>query len=118
MTDRNKRLAELLRICHHDEGVWGSNGKWTCEKCGAEVDGDNPTIDFTSDPRLVLREMRKIGKLARFLSGLNAFSFDEDGDMIDNAVPVECILNTTGLLADKAIEFLEKMKEHKESNHE
>ena len=112
MGDINEMLCELLGICWHEQV---DDQTLQCKHCGAPMLFPwQQSPDFTSDARLVLREMRKIGKLARFLSWLNAFSFDEDGDMIDNAVPVEFIINTTGLLADKALEFLER----KEASHE
>ena len=70
--------------------------------------------DYATDPRLVLREMDRIGKLEHFLAKLNAFSLDEDDDLINNAVPVDYILDpngeleTTGKLVKEAIKFMKE----------
>lgn len=107
--DKNRRLAELLGVEWHE-----SVAPWVCA-CGRkdldswdcpEKEAENP--DFT-DPIAVLREMkkRKEEKFHHFISKLNAFSLDEDGDLINNAIPVDLILDTTGKLRDAAIEFLE-----------
>jgi len=65
--------------------------------------------DFT-DVRLVLREMQKRDDFDMFTSQLNAYSFDEDGYLIDNAISIDYILDETGLLRDRAIEWLERRK--------
>ena len=54
----------------------------------------------------LLELMEKSGKLGRFLAWLNGLSLDEDGDLIDNCVPVDFLLDNTGLLRDKVFERL------------
>ena len=84
-----------------------------CTRCGVKITERNyadDVLDYVADPRLVLREMDRLGKLEHFLAKVNAFSLDEDGDLINNAIPVDYILDTTGLLALAARDFMRKEK--------
>lgn len=64
--------------------------------------------DFAADPRLVLREMDRISKLHAFLVWL--LSADTEGvPLVANClIKYRYILDTTGLLLEKAINFLKK----------
>ena len=98
--DKNRELHELLGLEWKEE--------WQLKDANGEVvlipREDNP--DYTDDPRLVLREMKKREDFHRFVAKINAFSLDEDDALIDNAIPVDLILDTTGKLRDLAIEWL------------
>jgi len=109
----NREFAELVGVQWHEQVSTKEDG-YGCS-CGfltyfggmyGEHIRDNSNPDYAADPRLVLREMDRIGKLEHFLAKLNAFSLDEDDDLINKAVPVDYFLDITGLLRDKAIEWL------------
>ena len=107
--DRNKRLAELLGICWHDlvPNDWPHNSllpikHFRCancdiytNKCEADI---NP--DFAGDPRLVLRECEKTERGREFILHF----------LLSHRKPeiLQRLLNTSGNVADEAIEFLEK----------
>ncbi len=63
--------------------------------------------DYAADPRLVPREMERIGKLGEFLSYLCRINSMPD---CNGSIPAYYILDTTGKLRDAAIGW---MKEHK-----
>ena len=111
----NRRFADLVGLPWHE--YYQQQHDWYKCSCQKEliyksdiIDGVHDNPDFISDPRLMLREMNRIGKLDKFLAKLNGLSLDEDGDLINNAVPVDYILDTAGLLVKAAISFLEKEK--------
>ena len=94
--DANRRFSELAGICK------------TCDDKVCTLDPDCCT-DYT-DPREVLRVMSKREDFSRWVAQINALSIDEDGDLIDNAIPVDLILDTTGKLRDLAIKWMEGRK--------
>ena len=65
-------------------------------------------VDFSS-PIEVLRVMKAREDFDLFVGKINAFSLDEDGDPINDAIPVDLLL-TPGALRDKAIEWMEAKK--------
>jgi hypothetical protein len=96
--DKNRELAELLGIPWHR-----SVGDY-CEICGHySCMEDNP--DFAADPRLVLRKMDKHPEGRLFYAQL---IYGGGGD--DGLIPRGYILDTTGLLRDKAVDFLKVRK--------
>ena len=113
--NKNKELHELLGLEWHTVLYLSTPPAphWECSCRRAFFDYylmtehlKKNSPDYAADPRLVLREMMKRDDFDRFISNINAFSLDEDNDLINNAVPVDLIMDTTGKLADIAIEWL------------
>ncbi len=107
----NRRFAELAGAFWHEivgtpDGYFCSCGSPVKESIGLPVRTGHYNLDFT-DVREVLKVMEKIDKLRRFLAWINALSIDEDGDFINEAVPVGLIIDTTGKLRDLAIQWME-----------
>ena len=107
--DKNKRFAELVGICWCEPEYYNEDID-KCHKCGAIYStGRRSTAhpDFGADPRLVLEEMMK----REDWGGFSQFLFLKYGIEMTGVTsiftPIEYILNTTGLLRDKAIEWLE-----------
>jgi hypothetical protein len=119
----NKKFASLAGICWHElEKYPGATGSaiqryrdsciyplYKCVKCEKEGYGSyfcHP--NFCADPRLVLEVMKKTGMLDQFiLSLLDEYtSFEQIPHFLRYY-----ILDTTGLLALKAIEWMEKQTE-------
>ena len=73
-----------------------------CEKQGSQSDLSNP--DYAADPRLVLREMMKREDYKRFLGSIRVDLNYDDVPYIE----IFYIMDTTGELRDRAIEWLEK----------
>jgi hypothetical protein len=97
--DLNRELAELLGVPHYSWKTKGMDGK----------DYIHSDPDFISDPRLVLREMRKRKDWDEFFAyllpvGYN-LSYRESAYVL-----VDYITDTTGLLAKAAVEWLRKEK--------
>ena len=115
--DKNRELHELLGLCWHEIKEVTPTMRYKCS-CGyiCYVDDsmnyhcrvNNP--DYAADPRLVLREMEKRDDFNRFVAKINGFSLDEDDELIDNAIPIDLILDTTGKVGDLAIKWLEGKK--------
>lgn len=131
--DKNRRLAELL-------GLEVEN-YWWCEKCQEEISPDwvtndekcegcgSPVIgklypDFAADPRLVLRGMMKRKNWIQFLvfsnrlNGLGGCCQKDEFTMtICECIPINYVLNMTGILRDQAIKWLEeeRRKENEKS---
>uniref|UniRef100_A0A6H1ZKS3 Uncharacterized protein n=1 Tax=viral metagenome TaxID=1070528 RepID=A0A6H1ZKS3_9ZZZZ len=112
--DPNREFAELvgLRWYPAKSVSLDPNDRLFCGKCGQYVHQeqiDSAVPDYASDPRLVLREMERIGKLEAFIVTLiytpesNPETIDYDG-----LIPVEYILNLTGKLRDAAIKFMKE----------
>ena len=103
--DLNREFARLVGLCWHEYDTETLNCIH-CEKVMWRKDSNNP--DY-ADPRLVLREMERIGKLEAFIVTLiytpesNPETIDYDG-----LIPVEYILNLTGKLRDAAIKFMKE----------
>jgi hypothetical protein len=104
-----KRFAELAGICWHeitdgmDHQSYEGRVLYLCS-CGEEfhngelhIEVSNP--DFCADPRLVLEVMVKREDWGEFLY--------ESGYYKTRTELIKLILDTTGLLAIKAIEFME-----------
>ena len=110
--DMNQKFAEVARVCwHEDMSEYGKpSGAQLCRHCGQMFAGDhvrNP--DYAADPRLVLREMERIGKLFLFLDWLVSNSH-----LTTHSLTKDYILDTTGKLRDAAIEFMEKQIKNEE----
>ena len=109
--DINRRFAELVGLCWHE---WvASYSQRICKHCGYRVSASdygpaNP--DFISDPRLVLREMMKRKDFLEFSRDKLDCPWEDDR-VYWNYVHTDYILDTTGLLAMAAIEWLEKEEE-------
>jgi hypothetical protein len=102
----DRKFAELAGICWHDWEYEVIDGftKWVCSKCHKFRNISDPDPNnFCGDPRLVLREMDRIGKLVEFLASLNCRNYI--------VFTVYYILDTTGKLALSAIEWLQQQNE-------
>ena len=67
--------------------------------------------DYAADPRLVLREINRIGKLLDFIGWLYAPAFHKYRQVVEIKFVgelVDYILDRTGKLRDAAIEWFEK----------
>jgi len=104
--ENNKKFAELVGICWHENDpppiYTMEYGIVLVCKCGFKTQSltelnkhikeSNP--DYAADPRLVLREMERIGKLMGFLIELNlgacgfiySYILDETGKVRDAAI--------------------------------
>jgi hypothetical protein len=111
-TEINKKLAGLLGIPWHEKSLAPVlPGEALCS-CGflfsrrtIRVHTKKCNIDFCADPRLVLREMMKREGFVAYLE--ERYSLQD----------IFCFLtDTTGNLAVKAIEWLEKQNEGGEAN--
>ena len=102
--DLNREFARLVGLCWHEYDTETLNCIH-CEKVMWRKDSNNP--DYAADPRLALREMvkrkdwpefrHKIGTVMRIIKDKPAI-----------LVNIDYILDTTGLLRNKAIEFLKE----------
>jgi hypothetical protein len=63
------------------------------------IDVSNPDFSTDSGKVMLLREMMKLEDFHRFVAKINGFSLDEDGDMLNNAMPIDYITDTTGKFA-------------------
>jgi len=114
--DQNRRLAELLKICWHELEFdpLGDKEFPYCKHCGRQdipwhwecpngkcfrIADSSP--DFT-DPRLVLREMRKRKDWLRFID------YTDGGTRMGAIrIDVHLVMDDTGKLRSMAIAFLE-----------
>ena len=115
MTDRNRELAELVGMFWHHAEDFNVRPFYplTCS-CGeklftfqVEPHCKHYNPDFTADPRLVLREMVKRDDWLMFLAFIKGLM---DVSRHHDKIDVGLILDTTGKLANLAIEFLLKMR--------
>jgi hypothetical protein len=121
--DLNKELCQLLGICWHEIKFdpTGSNEFPYCQHCGRQdipwhweypngkclrIASINP--DFTSEVGRVqlLKLIKKHKHFHRLIAKINCLSLDEDGDFIDNCIPVDLMTDDTGKLAIAARDFL------------
>jgi hypothetical protein len=114
--DKNRELAKLLGLCWHEYDHW--DGRWQVCRCGLKylyidkpVDWTNP--DFTTDSGKIellgMMEAHPKGKLffAKLMyRGQNVEAIDDDG-----YISRHYITDTTGLLAQAAVEWLTAQKE-------
>jgi hypothetical protein len=107
--DKNRELAELLDLCWHPGGVWYDGKQYICEKCKQSVDENATNIDFTSSDGKIelLRLMKEMDNWGEFLLDNGAIS--KHGRHLD-CIQIDLITNTTGLLAQAAVEFLRRGK--------
>jgi hypothetical protein len=132
--DKNRELAELLGmdtvpILIKEWGYYHNNQLYY-----SSIDPEDGTVpttrtsyptipDFAADPRLVLREMMKRTVWPEFRDTVgwhhaHAIIRSLQADVLDKEITISgvdtihiwYILNTTGLLRDKAIEFLKERK--------
>jgi len=112
--DKNRELHELLGLCWHE---YPGPTEWlgcNCLKCGRLYRGehdDNP--DYTTDPRLVLREMMKREDW-RGLKGFATYLTTELGGRRFLDIPLTLILDTTGKLRDMAMDKLKEENDAKD----
>jgi hypothetical protein len=99
--DINRELAGLLGLCWHK---W-EYGLDYCIRCKTAIYTPNP--DFASDSGKIelLRLMRFKVNFQLFLDSLTIGESDLSG-----MIPVDYLLDTTGLLAQAAVEFLRREK--------
>jgi hypothetical protein len=109
--DANQRFAELAGICWH-EPVATSDVEysiihigWRCTCGGISCIAENP--DYCADPRLVLEVMMKREDWPKFAPMVGRW----DGSTAEYFVRSDYLLDTTGLLAMKGIEWLERKEE-------
>jgi hypothetical protein len=120
--DSNRRFAKAAGICRHMVRNYSlirdhrevSPPTCSCRKTfftdvslEMHIKRENP--DFCADPRLVLEVMMKREDWLEFWesTGWNDAHFGEQ----ELSIPISYILDTTGLLALKAISWLEKQTE-------
>jgi hypothetical protein len=120
----NKELCQLLGICWHEpKGIGFLSDMCICGGCYGDDRKGNSTMsdhckrcnpDFTSKASRVqlLKLIRKHKHFHRLIAKINCLSLDEDGDFIDNCIPVDLMTDDTGKLAIAARDFL------KGQNHE
>jgi hypothetical protein len=106
--DKNRELAELLGLCWHEYDHWEGR-KQVC-RCGKELWYFNAPVewgntDFTSSDG-------KIELLRLMFAREDWIDFrDQYITVYGDAVPVDLLLDTTGLLAQAAVEWLTAQKE-------
>jgi hypothetical protein len=107
--DKNKELCELFGLCWHPGGVWYDGKQYICEKCKQGVDENATNIDFTSSDGKIelLRLMKEMDNWGEFLLDNGAIS--KYGRHLD-CIQIDLITDTTGLLAQAAVEFLRRGK--------
>lgn len=113
----NKRFAELTGICWHRQA---EDKEWfECHRCSCRL--DIPTIefyqhcreanpDFCADPRLVLEVMMKRDGWLGLIEP-DCIEYSNLGVLSGAFVLAGFMTNTTGLLALKAIEWMELQKQ-------
>ncbi len=101
--DKNRRFHELIGKCWH-EANYSIGTACICLKCKKEFKY-NP--DYISDPRLVLREMMQRRDWTQFVDVIGMWLNRTTGIMSEHIL-LDCILDQTGLLLEKAIKWLEK----------
>ena len=122
--DKNSEFAKLCGCWHeHDKENDDPQG-WKCT-CGKvfkynhkvnsfpclqdHIKEANP--DYAADPRLVLREMMRIRKFVEFINYL----FEDYIFAVGAAVTLaEYMMDTTGLLLKKAMEFLKEKRDERQ----
>jgi hypothetical protein len=111
MNSRNKRFAELCGVKWHEPTVHDNRRVGELCICG-RYRCDEPNPDYISDPRLVLREMNKQPMDTRhlFYAKLIYQGNEVDATDDDGTIPRLYMTDTTGLLLDKALEFLKERK--------
>ena len=103
----NRELAERLGICWHEVATVG----WHCSKCHAPmsipISASNP--DFTSPAGIVLL-LNKMKEREDFKSDfIHVVGTFMKNDWSDNgAIPIDLITDTTGKLAQEALDWLRK----------
>jgi len=108
MNDKNREFHELIEKCWHPGDVWWDGTQYLCEKCKQPVDENATNSDYAADPSLVLREMRTRDGYDNFLRYLQQSHWLEIDEFLD-----DYILDTTGKLRDKAIEFMREVIWHR-----
>jgi hypothetical protein len=95
----NKKFAELTGICWHE---WDEVSLFVmgCTKCGLKGDPNkHPNPDFCADPRLALKVMMKREDWDEFI---------KNSSLSEAPTYFTCMVDTTGRLAEAAIDFLDK----------
>ena len=113
--DPNREFAELvgLRWYPAKSVSLDPNDRLFCGKCGQYVHQeqiDSAVPDYASDPRLVLREMMKREDFPLFMARLMYMGDSVEGIDWDHNIDIDYILDTTGLLALAARDFMRKEK--------
>jgi hypothetical protein len=125
--DINRELAELLGLCWH-EYIPKSEDEWAtmvCSKCRKETNNLDaqfpnviPVYDFGSDSGKIelLRLMMKREDWPEFISTVGKYSIisGEPEEPFDPWIRLDYILDTTGLLAQAARDFLKGQNKFKQ----
>jgi len=116
ITNPNETFAEMVGIPWHKQISTKEDG-YGCS-CGflayfggvyGEHIRNNPNPDYAADPRLVLKEMMKREDWPRFLDSIDGMHncYDYGQEIVwRDWIEVKYLLDTTGKLRDKAIEWL------------
>jgi 50S ribosomal subunit-associated GTPase HflX len=118
--DINRELTELLGLCWHDYQE-KSHEEWNvmvCQKCGIETNGLEAQFQKYWNPNFTT-DSGKIELLRLMMKRENADDCIQTQDFletigksgilnIEDMVRVDLILDTTGLLAQTAVEFLRR----------
>ena len=108
----NQRLHKAFGYCVH-EMVKDSSKYFSwfcCAECKYMASEPSRSPNYCANPLLVLREMRERGDFGRWVSVVNGLSINEDGYLLNDVIPIDLILDTTGKLARKALEWVERSK--------
>lgn len=114
--EKDRYIVEKLGGCWHKPVKFINKKRpchgWLCA-CGEEYSvfcnnhlHDNP--DFTSEAGRVklLKLVEKREGFGRFIAQINCLSFDEDGDLIDNCIPIDLMTDDTGKFRDVVYKWL------------
>ena len=111
--DLNREFAELVGVQWHEQVSTKEDG-YGCS-CGfltyfggmyGEHIRDNSNPDYAADPRLVLREIDRLKKRESFINYL--LRTENTWSILDMAF--DFMIDTTGKLTKKAIEFLKEAR--------
>ena len=108
----NREICEKLGICWHEWDTPTLQGQmFTCELCG-EWSEKPYHPDFAADPGKIqlLREMVKREDFPLFMARLMYMGDSVEGIDWDHNIDIDYILDTTGLLALAARDFMRKEK--------
>ena len=120
MNEINRELAGLLGLCWHENEIWPcsvGSMRMPCSKCGSADYNPNFTTD-SGKIELLRLMMKRWGEWDCFASKVGIIYYTRDGvdsnggtiESVHFATDNDYILDTTGLLAQAAVEFLRREK--------